>query len=29
MTAWHSYPKIFALGHGAIKELLFEDVTFG
>lgn len=27
MTAWHSYPKIFALGHGAIKELLFDDVT--
>lgn len=27
MTSYHSYPKIYALGHSAIKELLFEDVT--
>lgn len=26
MSSWSSYPKVFALGHGAIKELLFDDV---
>lgn len=25
-TSWHSYPKVYALGHAAIKELLFDDV---
>lgn len=26
-TSYHSYPKIYALGHSAIKELLFDEVT--
>ena len=26
MISWHSYPKICAMGHGAITELLFDDV---
>jgi hypothetical protein len=26
MTSWHSYPKIFALGHRAISELFFDAV---
>lgn len=25
-TSWHSYPKIYALGHKAISELLLDDV---
>lgn len=24
--SWHSYPKIYALGHAAVKELLFDEV---
>ena len=27
MTSWHSYPKIWALGHSAITELLWDEVT--
>lgn len=27
MVSYTSYPKIYALGHSAIKELLFEEVT--
>lgn len=26
MSSWHSYPKVWALGHGAITELFFDDV---
>lgn len=26
-TSWHSYPKLFNLGHGAIKNLLSSDVV--
>ena len=26
-TSWHTYPKIYALGHRAVNELFFEDVT--
>lgn len=26
-TSWHSYPKIWAMGHGAIQELLFDEVV--
>lgn len=26
MDSYHSYPKIYALGHSAIKELLFDEV---
>lgn len=25
--SYHSYPKVYALGHSAIKELLFDEVT--
>lgn len=25
-TSWHRYPSIYALGHGAIKDLFMEDV---
>ncbi len=25
-TSWHSYPKLWALGHANIKELLFDEV---
>lgn len=25
-TSWHSYPKVWALGHAAIKELFLDDV---
>ena len=25
--SYHSYPKVWALGHSAIKELLFDEVT--
>jgi hypothetical protein len=27
MNSWQSYPKIFAMGHNAIAELLFDDVV--
>jgi hypothetical protein len=27
LASWHSYPKVFALGHGAIKDLLLDDVV--
>ncbi len=27
MSSWHSYPKIYALGHSAIKELFSDPVT--
>ena len=27
MTSWHSYPKLWNLGHAAIKELLFDEVV--
>ena len=27
MTSWHSYPKIYNLGHNAIKELFFDPVV--
>ncbi len=27
MTSWHSYPKIYNLGHAALKELLADSVT--
>lgn len=27
MSSWHSYPKIYALGHRAVKELTCEAVT--
>lgn len=26
-TSYHSYPKIYALGHAAVKELLFDEVV--
>jgi RNA ligase len=26
MTSWHSYPKVWGLGHAAISELLFDPV---
>ncbi len=26
MTSWHSYPKIWNIGHGATAELFYEDV---
>ncbi len=26
MSSWHTYPKIYALGHGAIVELFYDDV---
>ena len=26
MSSWHSYPKVWALGHNAIQELLFDSV---
>lgn len=26
MTSWHSYPKIWAMGHAQLKELLFDPV---
>lgn len=26
MTSWHSYPKVYALGHRAINELFLDDV---
>jgi len=26
MESWHSYPKVFALGHSAIQDLLLDDV---
>lgn len=26
MTSWHSYPKLFAIGHRALAELLLDDV---
>jgi hypothetical protein len=25
-NSWHSYPKVYALGHSAINELLYDDV---
>jgi len=25
-TSWHGYPKVYALGHNAIKDLLLDDV---
>lgn len=27
MDSYHTYPKVWALGHSAIKELLFDEVT--
>lgn len=27
ITSWHSYPKIYALGHSAVRELLDDDVV--
>lgn len=27
ISSWHSYPKIYGLGHGIIKELLFDEVV--
>ena len=27
LNSYHTYPKIYALGHSAIKELLFDEVT--
>jgi hypothetical protein len=27
MTSWHSYPKLFAIGHRALAELLLDDVV--
>ncbi len=26
-TSWHSYPKVWAIGHGYLTELFFDDVT--
>lgn len=26
MTSWHSYPKLYAMGHRAIAEILLDDV---
>lgn len=26
-TSWHSYPKLFAIGHRALAELLMDDVV--
>jgi hypothetical protein len=26
ITSWHSYPKIYALGHGAIAELFLDEI---
>jgi hypothetical protein len=26
MTSWHSYPKLYAMGHRAIADLLLDDV---
>lgn len=26
MSSWHTYPKIWSMGHSAIKELFFEEV---
>ena len=26
MSSWHSYPKVYALGHSAIKDLLLDSV---
>lgn len=25
-TSWHSYPKVWAIGHGAVTELFYDDV---
>lgn len=25
-TSWHSYPKVYAMGHAAIAELLFDEI---
>lgn len=27
MTSWHSYPKVWAIGHGYLTELFFDEVT--
>lgn len=27
MNSWHSYPKVYALGHSAVKELLNDEVV--
>lgn len=27
MSSWHSYPKVYGLGHAALAELLFDDVV--
>jgi hypothetical protein len=27
MTSWHSYPKLYAIGHRALAELLLDDVV--
>lgn len=26
MTSWHSYPKVYAIGHAAIREIFLDDV---
>lgn len=26
LTSWHSYPKVYALGHRALAELLLDEV---
>lgn len=26
MSSWHSYPKVYAIGHGAVAELFLDDI---